>query len=126
MCSKSKDIVVTGFSNANNQGVILHLNKPTSLKTGKIVASEFWVSWDKIGNSLFDNYTEFKDPVDIDKLRKESELDSWEVGDKFTTPETGDTVFTVTRHNKYDVEAIDYRSRAGFTIFSKSYITKVK
>lgn len=56
--------------------------------------------------------------IDVDK-------DEWNAGDKFTTPETGDKVFTVTRHNKYDVEAIDSRSRSGFTVFSKSYIKRV-
>jgi len=55
----------------------------------------------------------------------DAKQDEWNAGDKFTTPETGDKVFTVTRHNKYDVEAIDSRSRAGFTVFSKSYITKI-
>jgi hypothetical protein len=50
---------------------------------------------------------------------------TFEVGDKFTTPETGNKVFTVSRYNKHDVEAPDSRSRAGFTIFSKSYIKKV-
>lgn len=50
----------------------------------------------------------------------------WNVGDKFKTPETGEKIFTVTRVNTYDVEAIDYRSRTGFTIFSKNYIEKVQ
>lgn len=62
-----------------------------------------------------------------DKGKKEGgerELD-FEVGDKFTTPETGDHVFTVTRFNKFDVEAIDYRSASGFGIFSKSHIKKI-
>lgn len=49
----------------------------------------------------------------------------WNVGDKFTTPETGQTIFTVSKVSKYDVEAADSRSRAGYTIFSKSWITKV-
>lgn len=56
----------------------------------------------------------------------ETKHTNWEVGDKFTTPETGDKVFTVTSYNKNDVEAIDHRSRSGFTVFSKSYITKVE
>lgn len=49
----------------------------------------------------------------------------WNVGDMFTTPETGQTIFTVSKVTKYDVEAVDSRSRAGYTVFSKSWITKV-
>ena len=52
--------------------------------------------------------------------------DEWLEGDQFTTPETGDKIFTVNKVLKYDVEASDQRSRAGITSFSKSYITKVK
>jgi len=49
----------------------------------------------------------------------------WNVGDKFTTPETGQTIFTVSKVTKFDVEAADSRSCAGYTIFTKSWITKV-
>ncbi len=53
-------------------------------------------------------------------------LTEWNVGDKFTTPETGQTIFTVSKVTIFDVEAPDSRSRAGYTIFSKSWVTKVK
>ena len=49
----------------------------------------------------------------------------WNVGDMFTTPETGQILFTVSKVTNFDVEAADSRSRAGYTIFSKSWITKV-
>lgn len=49
----------------------------------------------------------------------------WNVGDMFTTPETGQVIFSVSKVTNYDVEAIDRRSRAGYTIFTKSWITKV-
>ena len=50
----------------------------------------------------------------------------WKVGDQFTSPETGDKVFTVKEVEKFDVIARDSRSRSGDTRFLKSYITKVK
>lgn len=56
---------------------------------------------------------------------KDEMSNEWNIGDKFTTPETGKTIFTATKVSKYDVEAADSRSRAGYTIFSKSWITKV-
>jgi hypothetical protein len=46
----------------------------------------------------------------------------WKVGDKFTTPDTGDRVFTVTDCWQNDVDASDGRSRSGVTSFAKSYI----
>lgn len=49
----------------------------------------------------------------------------WSVGDMFTTPETGQLIFTVSKVSKVDVEASDSRSRAGYTIFTKSSIVKV-
>ena len=49
----------------------------------------------------------------------------WNVGDMFTTPETRQTIFTVSKVTKFDVEASDARSRAGYTIFAKHWITKV-
>jgi len=55
------------------------------------------------------------------KLAEEPE---WNIGDKFTTPETGETIFTVASVSKNNVEASDARSRAGVSSFLKSYIKK--
>ena len=49
----------------------------------------------------------------------------WNVGDMFTTSETGQTIFTVSKVLNNDVEAADSRSRAGVTSFTKSWVTKV-
>ncbi len=49
----------------------------------------------------------------------------WNVGDMFTTPETNGKCFTVYKVSKNDVEAFDSRSASGYTIFAKSYVTKV-
>lgn len=51
--------------------------------------------------------------------------DDWKVGDKFTTPETNDTIFTVYEITGKDVVARDARSMAGYTNFAKWWITKV-
>lgn len=59
-------------------------------------------------------------------MNNNTNKEKWEVGDKFTTPETGDKIFTVTRFNDYDVEAVDIRSATGFGIFAKWYITKIQ
>lgn len=50
--------------------------------------------------------------------------DDWKDGDQFTTPETGDKVFTVSSVSKYYVEARDARSCSGYTSFGKDYVTK--
>jgi hypothetical protein len=51
-------------------------------------------------------------------------LNNWEIGDEFTTPETGDKIFKVIEVNKDDVQAYDGRSRAWISSFAKWYITK--
>ena len=62
-----KEVIITSFSNVTAEGLTLHLNKKASLKTGNIKRKSFWISWDKIGALLFDNYT---DEVEV-KERKE-------------------------------------------------------
>lgn len=64
------NVIITGFSNPTKEGVILHLNKKTSLKTCNIRNDEFWVSWDKIGAALFDGYTEKQEVAERNELRK--------------------------------------------------------
>ena len=62
-----KEVIITSFSNVTAEGLTLHLNKKTSLKTGNIKRKSFWISWDKIGKLLFEDYT---DEVEV-KERKE-------------------------------------------------------
>jgi len=62
------DIIITAFE-AGKEGVTIELNKKTSLKTGNVKGTEFWVSWDKIGKLLFDNYTDEVEVEERDKLR---------------------------------------------------------
>lgn len=61
-------IVIT-HQEAQKQGVVLRLNNKAKLKTGKIESTKFFISWDKIGALLFENYSE--DLEEIIKLRSE-------------------------------------------------------
>lgn len=67
----TKDILIVGFSNPTTEGIVLHFNKPTSLKTGNVKSKEFYVSWDKVGAALVDNYSESADISDLNKQRTE-------------------------------------------------------
>lgn len=71
--SKMEEVIITGFGNVTNEGVTLHLNKAAKLKTGIGYYKEFWVSWDKIGESLFENYTTKQEVDDLNKFRERSE-----------------------------------------------------
>jgi hypothetical protein len=64
-----KDLIITGFSNPTKEGVNLHLNKKGRLKTGTLTSETFYVSWDKIGQNLFEDYTELTEVNDRRLLR---------------------------------------------------------
>ena len=59
--------VITNFSNPTSEGVTLILNQPEKLKTGVGAYKEIYVSWDKIGESLFENYAT---GLEVDEMRK--------------------------------------------------------
>jgi len=64
--------IITDYK-AGKEGVLFHLNKRTRLKKGHVKGNSFWVSWDKIGELLFDDYT---DDITVDgrnELRKSKE-----------------------------------------------------
>ena len=65
------DIIITAFE-AKKEGITIELNKKTSLKTGNVKGNKFWVSWDKIGKLLFDNYTDEVEVAERDKLRADA------------------------------------------------------
>ena len=66
------ELIIVSYE-ATKQGVILETNIPARLKTGNTAQERTFVSWDKIGQLLFDNYTEESDISVLRKLRKESE-----------------------------------------------------
>jgi len=67
----TNEVIITGFSNANKEGVTLHTNIPAKLKTGNVKGTSMWVSWDKIGKALLQDYTERCEVADLNELRGE-------------------------------------------------------
>lgn len=81
------DVIITGFSNPTSEGVILHLNKTSTLKTGNVANNKFWVSWDKIGKLLFDGYTDATEVSERNELKKmtfETEYDLKELKEELS------------------------------------------
>lgn len=66
------EVLIMGFSNPTKEGITIHLNKETTLKTGNIKNKEFRVSWDKIGSLLFDGYCDVNNVEDRNKLREDA------------------------------------------------------
>ena len=66
-------VIITGYT-AKNQGVILETNIPAKLKTGNVKGKDVFVSWDKIGRLLFEEYTELSDVASLDSIRNNSSL----------------------------------------------------
>ena len=54
---KEKKVCIVGFT-AKNEGVVLETNIPARLKPNRMPSKTTFVSWDKIGNLLFENYTD--------------------------------------------------------------------
>ena len=57
---------------AQKEGVILETNIPATLKTGNTAQVRTFVSWDKIGRLLFDNYTDKIEVEDLNNLRNKT------------------------------------------------------
>lgn len=67
-----KEIIITGYT-AQIDGLILETNIPACLKENRIPSKENFVSWDKIGKLLFENYTNEINVSELDKLRSHKE-----------------------------------------------------
>ena len=65
------EVIITGFSNANKEGVVLHTNVPARLKSGNVKGTAIWVSWDKIGEALLENYTNRTEVSGLNELRNQ-------------------------------------------------------
>jgi len=50
-------VIITGYT-AQKEGVILETNIPARLKPNRMPSKETFVSWDKLGKLLFEDYTE--------------------------------------------------------------------
>jgi len=64
-------VIITGYT-ANSEGVTLETNVPAKLKTGNVSGKTVWVSWDKIGELLFDNYTDDDSVVGRSAMRSKT------------------------------------------------------
>lgn len=65
------EVIITEISNVTKEGVTLHTNIPARLKTGNVKGDSMWISWDKIGIALLENYTKKCEVADMKKLRGE-------------------------------------------------------
>jgi hypothetical protein len=61
-------VIITGFT-AKSEGVILETNIPARLKPNRMPSKETFVSWDKIGKLLFDDYTDECEVAERKELR---------------------------------------------------------
>jgi hypothetical protein len=61
-------IIITGYT-AKSEGVILETNIPARLKPNRMPSKETFVSWDKLGKLLFEDYTEEVEVAELNKLR---------------------------------------------------------
>jgi len=61
-------VIITGFT-AKSEGVILETNIPARLKPNRMPSKETFVSWDKIGKLLFEDYTDDCEVAERKELR---------------------------------------------------------
>lgn len=61
-------VIITGYT-AKSEGVILETNIPARLKPNRISSKETFVSWDKIGKLLFEDYTDEVEVAERKELR---------------------------------------------------------
>jgi hypothetical protein len=61
-------VIITGYT-AKSEGVVLETNIPARLKPNRMPSKETFVSWDKLGKLLFEDYTEEVEVAELNKLR---------------------------------------------------------
>ena len=61
-------LIITGYT-AKREGVILETNIPARLKPNRMPSKETFVSWDKIGKLLFEDYTDEIEVKECKELR---------------------------------------------------------
>jgi hypothetical protein len=61
-------VIITSYM-AKAEGVFLETNVPARLKPNRMPSKETFVSWDKIGQLLFENYTDKTEVSELNKLR---------------------------------------------------------
>jgi len=63
-----QEVIIIGYT-AKEEGVILETNIPARLKPNRMPSKETFVSWDRLGKLLFENYTEKNEVAELNKLR---------------------------------------------------------
>lgn len=95
-------VIILAFE-ANKEGVILETNVPAKLKIGNVKGTKVWVSWDKIGALLFENYTELEGVEVRNSIRNNSSLKE-EIEKQYCMPEGIDSK---EKHEEY-LKSIGY------------------
>lgn len=101
-------VIIVSFT-AKSEGIILETNIPAKLKTGNVKGKSVWVSWDKIGKLLFENYTELESVASRDSIRNNSSLKE-KIEKQYCMP---DEVNTKEEHEQYlkDIGYTTYKVR---------------
>jgi hypothetical protein len=98
-------VIITGFT-AKSEGIVLETNIPAKLKTGNVKGKTCWVSWDKIGALLFENYTEL-DGVELrNAIRNNSTLQE-EMLQKHSRPDENEVIFDLLKSLGWKIPSIE-------------------
>ena len=92
-------VIITGFT-AKSEGVILETNIAAKLKTGNVKGTTCWVSWDKIGALLFEEYTELESVTLRNSIRNNSSLNE-ELEKQYCMP---DNINSKEEHEQYLID----------------------
>lgn len=92
-------VIITGFA-AKSEGVVLETNIPARLKPNRMPSKVTFVSWDKIGKLLFENYTELTGVTLRDAIRSNSSLKE-AVEKRYCMP---DGINTKEEHEQYLID----------------------
>lgn len=65
-----KTVIITHYDNVTDKGLVLHTNIPAKLKDGMMPSKSRFISWDKIGSLLFEDYTDESSVEELSRLRK--------------------------------------------------------
>lgn len=99
-------VIITGFT-AKSEGVILETNVPAKLKTGNVKGKTCWVSWDKIGALLFEDYTEL-DGVELrNAIRNNSTLKQEVHKNNTTNDNENDIIFDLLKYLGWKIPSVE-------------------
>jgi hypothetical protein len=94
-----KKVIIINYT-AKREGIILETNIPARLIPNRMPSKETFVSWDKIGKLLFEDYTELDGVASRDSIRNNSSLKE-EVEKQYCMP---DNINTKEEHEQYLID----------------------